>query len=996
MKKHRVLSLVMLALATPLFLTGCQGQVGPQGPQGLPGTPGSNGRGILSIVLTESKGNKDTYTITYTNGSQSTFVVTNGEDGIQGVPGKDGHTPVVTIGSNGNWFVDGVDSGFKAQGPKGDKGEDGKDGRGIKSIVLSSQSDGVSTYTILYTDGTTSSFTVKDGETGEMGPQGIQGIQGEDGHTPVITIGDNGNWFVDGVDSGVEARGPKGDKGDVGEKGDKGDKGDVGEKGDQGEKGDKGDMGVSITKIEKTSSDGDVDTYTITYSDNSTSTFTVTNGKDGKNPVITIGENGNFYIDGVDSGVRAQGDKGDKGDTGTSVTSIKLTSSNGRVDTYTITFSNGETTTFNVTNGKSAYEIYKENHPEYEGTESQWIEDLVNGNLREKYTVKFNTNGGTAVETQKVSYGHLVTRPADDPTKTGYLFDGWYLNGEPFPFNSYQVFDNLSIYAKWKNDSLTVTLDANGGDVEYNTKTITYGVKYVLPTPTRANYTFDGWYCDDLPCPTSGIWDFSKTDITLKARWAGTKITASYQEDENLDFDFTKTDTLVYGSNYALSVPSIKTGDRFVGWALSDGTIVTDEKGQSLKPANFKSNVVLHAIYYIDIKTPNQLINLATKKAGSKELSRTYVVQNDLDFTGMQTQPIANFEGTLDGNGHKMKGLGSPLFASVGRTTTSKAIIKNIVFEDLSADCIVEKVLAATSVTATNIKITSFSIDEANYCNYYGFYKTIGGYGDYKPANVTLNKYYVDDENATVDCGMVYDIEWADNTYITDSYTKCNAKESAFVAHDKFETEGKSLQTTDTQMLTKISYCSNYGDAKYLTNLSSFNCDYSSSNFVKLAINNVINYGNMSTALLASSPYVDVYSSNYYIYDSEYRGRQLPIECTRVLNFGKINMLSFLTGSGSWAYKISEIRHSSKYANFNYLFNAGETTYSTAANNNMVSSFYNFTPLTKCAKDGGLEVTSYSQINSDFFENTFGLNAKIWNLDYINIKEEYGLPTIRY
>lgn len=967
MKKHRALSLVMLALATPLFLTGCQGQVGPQGPQGLPGTPGSNGRGILSIVLTESKGNKDTYTITYTNGSQSTFVVTNGEDGIQGVPGKDGHTPVVTIGSNGNWFVDGVDSGFKAQGPKGDKGEDGKDGRGIKSIVLSSQSDGVSTYTILYTDGTTSSFTVKDGETGEMGPQGIQGIPGENGHTPVITIGDNGNWFVDGVDSDVEAQGPKGDKGDT---------------------------GVSITKIEKTSSDGDMDTYTITYSDNSISTFTVTNGKDGKNPVITIGENGNFYIDGVDSGVRAQGDKGDKGDTGTSVTSIKLTSSNGRVDTYTITFSNGETTTFNVTNGKSAYEIYKENHPEYEGTESQWIEDLVNGNLREKYTVKFNTNGGTAVETQKVSYGHLVTRPADDPTKTGYLFDGWYLNGEPFPFNSYQVFDNLSIYAKWKNDSLTVTLDANGGDVEYNTKTITYGVKYVLPTPTRANYTFDGWYCDDLPCPTSGIWDFSKTDITLKARWAGTQITASYQEDENLDFDFTKTETLVYGSNYALSVPYIKTGDRFVGWALSDGTIVTDEKGQSLKPADFKSNVVLHAVYYIDIKTPNQLINLATKEAGSKELSRTYVVQNDLDFTGMQTQPIANFEGTLDGNGYKMKGLGSPLFASIGRTTTSKAIIKNIEFEDLSANCIVEKVLAAASVTATNIKITSFSIDESNYCNYYGFYKTIGSYPSYKPSNVTLNKYYVDDENATVDCGMVYDIEWADNTYITDSYTKCNAKESAFVAHDKFETQGAEITSSTThsgtQMLTKISYCSNYGDAKNLTNLSSFKY---LSYFVKLSLNDVINCGSMSEALLASSPFV--FRGSYYYYYSEYYD-QLPIECARILNFGKIDKLTSLAGSGDYASHISEIHYPSKYANFNYLFNAGETTNSTAANNNMVSSFYNFTPLTKCAEDGGLEVTSYSQINSDFFKNTFGLDSEKWNLDYINLQDEYGLPTIKY
>ena len=42
-----------------------------------------------------------------------------------------------------------------------------------------------------------------------------------------------------------------------------------------------GANGVGITSIEKTSTSGLVDTYTITYTDNTTSTFTVTNGQDG-------------------------------------------------------------------------------------------------------------------------------------------------------------------------------------------------------------------------------------------------------------------------------------------------------------------------------------------------------------------------------------------------------------------------------------------------------------------------------------------------------------------------------------------------------------------------------------------------------------------------------------------------------------------------------------------------------------------------------------------
>ena len=75
---------------------------------------------------------------------------------------------------------------------------------------------------------------------------------------PVLTIGDNGHWYIDGKDTGIFAKG---------EKGDKGDKGDTGEK---GEKGDKGDSSIG--------------------------------------PKWSIGENGNWFLDGTDTGIKAQTD----------------------------------------------------------------------------------------------------------------------------------------------------------------------------------------------------------------------------------------------------------------------------------------------------------------------------------------------------------------------------------------------------------------------------------------------------------------------------------------------------------------------------------------------------------------------------------------------------------------------------------------------------------------------------------------------------------------
>ena len=50
----------------------------------------------------------------------------------------------------------------------------------------------------------------------------------------------------------------------------------------------KGEKGVGIDKIEKTSTDGLVDTYTIKYTDNSTSEFSVKNGKDGTNTTTNV------------------------------------------------------------------------------------------------------------------------------------------------------------------------------------------------------------------------------------------------------------------------------------------------------------------------------------------------------------------------------------------------------------------------------------------------------------------------------------------------------------------------------------------------------------------------------------------------------------------------------------------------------------------------------------------------------------------------------------
>ena len=964
MKKSKLLGLT-LALISIFTLTCCDREpvVGPQGLQGETGEKGEDGISIISVDLTSSDGLVDIYTITYSDGTTSNFIVTNGKDGeqgIQGVPGKDGYTPVITISSDGYWVIDGVKTNSKAQGEQGEPGKDGTallTGNGEPSVNLGKNGDS-------YIDLDTWNFYVRTNNTwihvgnikGNQGNNGVDGAAVLSGkNEPSIGLGKNGDSYIDlsTWNYYVKENGTWVLKGNI--------------------KGSNGQDGNGIVSIKLTNTSANVDTYTITFDNGKTTTFTVTNGvngeqgiqgepgEDGHTPVITIGENGNWYIDGDDTGILAEGIQGPQGE-----------------------------------DGLSAYEIYIKYHPEYTGSEEEWLEDLVNGDLREEYKITFQTNGGSQIEPQYIKYGRLVTRPADDPTRTGYLFDGWYLGSELFPFNSYQVYDNLTLLAHWKSMNINLTLDANGGDVEYNTKTVTYGVDYVLPTPTRANYTFDGWYLDDtLLCPMSGVWTFSKVDITLKARWAGTQAEITFANDDNIQVDNAPI-TITYGDDFTLPVPTILTSDRFIGWANSSGELVTDETGKSLKPSEFKTNTELHAVYYVPVTTPNQLLNLCTAEANDERLTRTYVLQNDLDFTGLANESIYNFTGIFDGNGYDIIGLEKPLFGSVGRsdvTCTDDIEVKNVNLVNFSGESFVNQVLECNTFKIDSVTIESFVKDESNYCATYGIVRTIGnGRGINAPTNFYMNNCHINDEFATIESGLIHYLNGIKDIDITNCSVKSNTKQSAFISSDRLSTIYSNIQPDNT---IKISYCSNYGDTSNLIKVAA--CDYyyyhSSSSYYynqNVIVDNIVNYGSISSSLFTNDVCIDRYAirtyTNYFKLD-------------KVLNFGTIGSFIDVDVTNEGNNNNDEtlaIEHIKQSFTINSCFNAGATTNASFNFTSNVTNNYQFTPLTGIEDSCAFSVTNYSQINSDFFINTIGLDPERWNLSYINIQDEYGLPTIIY
>ena len=82
------------------------------------------------------------------------------------------------------------------------------------------------------------------------------------------------------------------------------------------------------------------------------------------------------------------------------------------------------------------------------------------------YTVTFDSNGGSAVTAQSIEAGQKATKPAD-PTKDGYDFKGWTLNGSAYDFNT-AVNGNITLVATWEQKQVvpttyTVSFAANGG-----------------------------------------------------------------------------------------------------------------------------------------------------------------------------------------------------------------------------------------------------------------------------------------------------------------------------------------------------------------------------------------------------------------------------------------------------------------------------------------------------------------------------------------------------
>ena len=129
---------------------------------------------------------------------------------------------------------------------------------------------------------------------------------------------------------------------------------------------------------------------------------------------------------------------------------------------------------------------------------------LVLDSVKNKYEIKFISDGEQVGETQTVEYGAAATAPAD-PTKAptevnSYTFDGWYTAEEGGDaVADFTVTGNATYYAHFTPGVRKYAIVFKFGETVVASYELAHGATVTIPdAPNRDAvdkvYTFDGWY----------------------------------------------------------------------------------------------------------------------------------------------------------------------------------------------------------------------------------------------------------------------------------------------------------------------------------------------------------------------------------------------------------------------------------------------------------------------------------------------------------------------
>ena len=211
------------------------------------------------------------------------------------------------------------------------------------------------------------------------------------------------------------------------------------------------------------------------------------------------------------------------------------------------------------------------------------------------FPVTYELNGGTndVANPTSVSIESSATTLAE-PTKGVSRFLGWYttsdFSGSPITSIPAAAQQAYTLYAKWL-DPVTVSYISNGGSSVSSLSDLP-GEVFTQPTnPTRAGYTFNGWFTNEQLTNAYTFNLFPSSSLSLYAKWTALSFTITFETNGG-----TSISSIARNTDQTLNLPTNPTrvGYTFAGWFTNAG--LTSSFSASVMPPN---DVTLYAKWSI-------------------------------------------------------------------------------------------------------------------------------------------------------------------------------------------------------------------------------------------------------------------------------------------------------------------------------------------------------------------------------------------------------------
>jgi len=163
---------------------------------------------------------------------------------------------------------------------------------------------------------------------------------------------------------------------------------------------------------------------------------------------------------------------------------------------------------------------------------------------KDKYSVNFETGSEDVILTQFIEKNGTVKKPLE-PTKEGYIFKEWQLNGETFDFET-KLDKDIILSAEWiKEEYVTASFSSDTLEVFDEIKLLKGDTIKELPKSIKEEYEFIGWFLNDELYENQQI----NNDVVLVAKYK--KIIREYKIGDKVKIidAYAKTSTDKYAYN---------------------------------------------------------------------------------------------------------------------------------------------------------------------------------------------------------------------------------------------------------------------------------------------------------------------------------------------------------------------------------------------------------------------------------------------------------------